>query len=64
MYLEKLNIINENMNHYLVVVTVDLLCFQVTKDAGQFSGLNVLRLITDPTADALAYGMDKSEDKM
>jgi molecular chaperone DnaK len=37
---------------------------QATKDAGQISGLNVLRVINEPTAAALAYGMDKSEDKM
>ena len=37
---------------------------QATKDAGQISGLNVLRVINEPTAAALAYGMDKSEDKV
>ena len=37
---------------------------QATKDAGQISGLNVLRVINEPTAAALAYGMDKSEDKL
>lgn len=37
---------------------------QATKDAGQISGLNVLRVINEPTAAALAYGMDKAEDKM
>lgn len=37
---------------------------QATKDAGQISGLNVLRVINEPTAAALAYGMDKTEDKM
>ncbi|XP_069510449.1 stress-70 protein, mitochondrial isoform X2 [Ambystoma mexicanum] len=36
---------------------------QATKDAGQISGLNVLRVINEPTAAALAYGLDKSEDK-
>lgn len=38
--------------------------FQATKDAGQIAGLNVLRVINEPTAAALAYGMDKTEDKM
>jgi Molecular chaperone len=38
--------------------------FQATKDAGQISGLNVLRVINEPTAAALAYGMDKTEDKV
>ncbi len=44
----------------------DLFCtdFQATKDAGQISGLNVLRVINEPTAAALAYGMDKAEEKM
>jgi molecular chaperone DnaK len=38
---------------------------QATKDAGQISGLNVLRVINEPTAAALAYGMDKADsDKM
>ena len=37
---------------------------QATKDAGQISGLNVLRVINEPTAAALAYGMDKAEDKL
>ncbi|ELU09753.1 hypothetical protein CAPTEDRAFT_225689 [Capitella teleta] len=35
-----------------------------TKDAGQIAGLNVLRVINEPTAAALAYGMDKAEDKL
>ena len=38
--------------------------YQATKDAGQIAGLNVLRVINEPTAAALAYGMDKSDDKM
>ena len=38
---------------------------QATKDAGQISGLNVLRIINEPTAAAIAYGLDKkSEEKM
>ncbi|CDW60759.1 HSP70 domain containing protein [Trichuris trichiura] len=37
---------------------------QATKDAGQIAGLNVLRVINEPTAAALAYGMDKTDDKM
>lgn len=32
---------------------------QATKDAGQISGLNVLRIINEPTAAAIAYGLDK-----
>ncbi|XP_041476598.1 stress-70 protein, mitochondrial isoform X1 [Lytechinus variegatus] len=37
---------------------------QATKDAGQIAGLNVLRVINEPTAAALAYGMDKSGDSI
>ena len=40
------------------------ICRQATKDAGQISGLNVLRVINEPTAAALAYGLDKAEDKV
>jgi molecular chaperone DnaK len=36
---------------------------QATKDAGRISGLNVLRIINEPTAAALAYGLDKKGDK-
>ncbi|MEA3501249.1 MAG: Hsp70 family protein, partial [Actinomycetota bacterium] len=35
---------------------------QATKEAGQIAGLEVLRIINEPTAAALAYGLDKSED--
>ncbi|MDN5368618.1 MAG: molecular chaperone DnaK [Thermovirga sp.] len=35
---------------------------QATKDAGKIAGLEVLRIINEPTAAALAYGMDKSGD--
>ena len=34
-----------------------------TKDAGAIAGLNVLRIINEPTASALAYGMDKTQDQ-
>lgn len=37
---------------------------QATKDAGQISGLNCLRVINEPTAAALAYGLDKTDDKI
>jgi molecular chaperone DnaK len=36
---------------------------QATKDAGKIAGLEVLRIINEPTAAALAYGVDKSEKK-
>lgn len=37
---------------------------QATKDAGQIAGLNVLRIINEPTAAALAYGLDKKHEKV
>ena len=37
---------------------------QATKDAGTISGLNVLRVINEPTAAALAFGLDKEGDKV
>jgi molecular chaperone DnaK len=36
---------------------------QATKDAGKIAGLEVLRIINEPTAAAFAYGMDKEEDQ-
>ena len=36
---------------------------QATKDAGKIAGLNVRRIINEPTAAALAYGMDKKKDE-
>ena len=36
---------------------------QATKDAGEIAGLNVRRIINEPTAAALAYGMDKKSDQ-
>jgi molecular chaperone DnaK len=36
---------------------------QATKEAGQIAGLNVLRIINEPTAAALAYGLDKESDQ-
>ncbi|KAK7724530.1 Hsp70 ATPase ssc1 [Botryosphaeria dothidea] len=37
---------------------------QATKDAGQISGLNVLRVVNEPTAAALAYGLEKEQDRV
>ncbi|MBM4310998.1 MAG: molecular chaperone DnaK, partial [Deltaproteobacteria bacterium] len=37
---------------------------QATKDAGTIAGLNVLRIINEPTASALAYGLDKKRDEI
>ncbi|ALS27272.1 molecular chaperone DnaK [Paenibacillus cisolokensis] len=36
---------------------------QATKDAGKIAGLEVLRIVNEPTAAALAYGLDKAEDQ-
>src|SRR6202044_2324188 len=37
---------------------------QATKDAGTIAGLNVLRVINEPTAAALAYGLDRSDNSV
>jgi molecular chaperone DnaK len=37
---------------------------QATKDAGRIAGLEVLRIVNEPTAAALAYGLDKKKDEM
>jgi molecular chaperone DnaK len=37
---------------------------QATKDAGTIAGLNVIRIVNEPTASALAYGMDKKKEEM
>ncbi|MGB5368738.1 MAG: molecular chaperone DnaK [Polyangiales bacterium] len=37
---------------------------QATKDAGKIAGLNVKRIVNEPTAAALAYGLDKTEDHL
>ena len=36
---------------------------QATKDAGHIAGLNVLRIINEPTAAALAYGLNKNKNE-
>ena len=36
---------------------------QSTKDAGRIAGLNVLRIINEPTAAAIAYGLDKKDKR-
>lgn len=51
-------------DNWIMITLCDSSFFQATKDAGQISGLNVLRVINEPTAAALAYGLDKTEDKM
>ncbi len=37
---------------------------QATKDAGKIAGLNVLRIVNEPTAASLAYGLDKSKEQV
>ncbi len=37
---------------------------QATKDAGKIAGLEVLRIINEPTASSLAYGLDKKKDEI
>jgi len=37
---------------------------QATKDAGQIAGLEVLRIVNEPTASSLAYGLDKKKDEL
>ncbi|MBI2983231.1 MAG: molecular chaperone DnaK [Chloroflexi bacterium] len=37
---------------------------QATKDAGQIAGLEVLRIVNEPTASSLAYGLDKRKDEL
>ena len=37
---------------------------QATKDAGKIAGLEVLRIINEPTASSLAYGLDKKGDEV
>ena len=37
---------------------------QATKDAGTIAGLNVVRILNEPTAAAIAYGLDKKEQAM
>src|SRR5438552_937083 len=50
------------------VITVPAYCDdsqrQATKDAGQIAGLEVLRIINEPTAASLAYGLDKKKDEI
>src|SRR5690625_7887754 len=36
---------------------------QATKEAGQIAGMNVLRIVNEPTAAALAYGLDKGDNE-
>merc|ERR1719412_1754109 len=55
--------LSENVTHAVVTVPAYFndAQRQATKDAGTIAGLNVMRIINEPTAAAIAYGMDKKE---
>ncbi|KAF8256687.1 heat shock protein 70 family [Lactarius quietus] len=56
--------LNKKVNHAVIPVPAyfnDILR-QATKDAGQIAGLEVLRVINEPTTAALAYGLDRAEN--
>ena len=40
-----------------------MLCVQATKDAGKIAGLDVLRIVNEPTAASLAYGLEKQNNE-
>ena len=58
--------LNKNMKNGVVTVPAYFndAQRQATKDAGQIAGLNVLRVVNEPTAAALAYGLDKHGDRV
>ncbi|KAL3311290.1 Stress-70 protein, mitochondrial [Cichlidogyrus casuarinus] len=55
---------SQRQSPHIVIFTELTFPKQATKDAGQIAGLEVLRVINEPTAAALAYGMDRQEDKI
>ncbi|KAJ3809292.1 heat shock protein 70 family [Lentinula aff. lateritia] len=58
--------LNKNVSHAVITVPAYFndAQRQATKDAGQIAGLDVLRVINEPTAAALAYGLDKNESSI
>ncbi|KAG6902761.1 hypothetical protein C0995_011909 [Termitomyces sp. Mi166 len=58
--------LNKKVNHAVVTVPAYFndAQRQATKDAGQIAGLDVLRVINEPTAAALAYGLDRAESSI
>ncbi|KAJ3748578.1 heat shock protein 70 family [Lentinula detonsa] len=58
--------LNKNVNHAVITVPAYFndAQRQATKDAGQIAGLDVLRVINEPTAAALAYGLDKADSSV
>merc|ERR1719463_154576 len=59
------NYLGKEVNHAVVTVPAYFndAQRQSTKDAGSIAGLNVLRIINEPTAAAIAYGLDKQAEK-
>merc|ERR1719247_1994765 len=59
------NYLGREVNHAVITVPAYFndAQRQATKDAGTISGLNVLRIINEPTAAAIAYGLDKKTEK-
>ncbi|KAJ4483567.1 heat shock protein 70 family [Lentinula aciculospora] len=58
--------LNKNVSHAVITVPAYFndAQRQATKDAGQIAGLDVLRVINEPTAAALAYGLDKNDSSV
>ncbi|KAI5120280.1 hypothetical protein M0805_005337 [Coniferiporia weirii] len=58
--------LNKKVNHAVITVPAYFndAQRQATKDAGQIAGLDVLRVINEPTAAALAYGMDRADSSV
>ncbi|KIM82579.1 hypothetical protein PILCRDRAFT_820445 [Piloderma croceum F 1598] len=58
--------LNKKVNHAVITVPAYFndAQRQATKDAGQIAGLDVLRVINEPTAAALAYGLDRSDSSI
>jgi molecular chaperone DnaK len=58
--------LNKKVNHAVITVPAYFndAQRQATKDAGQIAGLDVLRVINEPTAAALAYGLDKNDSSI
>ncbi|GAW04349.1 heat shock protein 70 family [Lentinula edodes] len=58
--------LNKNVSHAVITVPAYFndAQRQATKDAGQIAGLDVLRVINEPTAAALAYGLDKNDSSI
>ena len=47
----------------MTIVNISFSQRQATKDAGTIAGLNVMRVVNEPTAAAIAYGLDKTGDE-